>query len=119
MMRRTLMAVSIFLLCALFGHDALMAAQAALPEPHHAVAVAWSAHTPSDSHEAPVPHPESCDTGLRAVPQPTAAPPPAALPCVLPVRQGSSTVRDRPGRLDLLPTQPSTVRRAMLQVYRL
>ena len=118
-LRQTLVAVTLYLLCVLVGHDALMAAQSALPEPHHVAIAAGSAHAEPASHEAPVPHPDSCDTGLRAVPQPTAAPPPAALPCVVPVRQQAATFRERPVRLDVHPTQPPTIRRAMLQVYRL
>lgn len=116
-MRRALVAVTLVLLGMLFGHDALMAAQGALPAPHHAVVVTEVGHT--SPHDAPAPHPETCDTALRAVPQPTNAPPPAALPCVVPVRLEPVVHRERPVRLDAQPTQPFTARRAMLQVYRL
>lgn len=117
--RRVVTAVTLVVLCVLLGHDALMAAQGALPTPHHTAVAPDPEHTSPASHEAPVPHPEACDTALRAVAQPTSAPPPAALPCALPARQEPAVVRERPLRLDIPPTQPAATRRAVLQVYRL
>ncbi|MBL8129008.1 MAG: hypothetical protein JNM64_15320 [Chloroflexia bacterium] len=119
MMRRAFLSVTFAVLGVLLGHDALMAAQGTLPEPHHVAVASGTLSTSPASHDAPAPHPETCDPALRALPQPTGAPPPVALPCVLPARHAAAVLRARPLRLNVLSASPPATRRAMLQVYRL
>lgn len=118
-MQRACLAVTLALLCVLCGHDALMAAQGALPHAHHAGATAGPERVAPTSHDSPAPHPEPCDTLLQAMPQPTSAPSAAALPCVLPMRLELAASHERPVGLAAPLTRPPTARRAMLQVYRL